>query len=64
MCRKLGAVLIALGVVCVLLAFCLDASASAPKRNVPPGRSVFYILFIILRTFLRRGRSIFAADVL
>ena len=41
MCRKLGAVLIALGVVCVLLAFCLDASASAPKRSVPPGRSVF-----------------------
>ena len=25
--RRLGAVLIALGVVCVLLAFCLDASA-------------------------------------
>ena len=27
--RRLGAVLIALGVVCVLLAFCLDASAAA-----------------------------------
>ena len=33
--RRLGAILIALGVVCVLLAFCLDAAAPRPRTSIP-----------------------------
>ena len=51
--RSLGAVLIVLGVLCVLLAFCLDAAAGKTADGAVTGISHSAVCFFCFRVYFK-----------